>query len=57
MSLVGCGIADPKEAFGEVLKMLPQIQRFLKTFTSWDVTKTRQQQKKNWLVQSSGGEL
>mmetsp|Transcript_16717 Transcript_16717/g.27204 ORF Transcript_16717/g.27204 Transcript_16717/m.27204 type:complete len:204 (+) Transcript_16717:104-715(+) len=55
MSLVGCGILDPKEAFGEVVKMLPQMQRFQKTFTSWDVT-TRQKQKNNWLLQSSGEE-
>lgn len=41
-TLVGCGITDQREAFGEVMKTLPQIQTFLTTYTSWDASKSGQ---------------
>ena len=41
-SLAGCGYTAGREAFGEVMAMLPQVQRWLGTFTSWDAGKTKQ---------------
>ena len=47
-ALIGCGIFDRSEAFGEVIKTLSQVQRFLSEYTSWkDVTKPPNQQKEN----------
>ena len=43
-ALIGCGLVDRAEAFGEVIKTLSQIQLFLSTFTSWkDVTKPQKE--------------
>ena len=39
---MGCGIVNQTEAYNEVMKMLPQIQTFLNTYTSWNATKTGQ---------------
>ena len=41
-ALVGCGITDRKEAFGEVMKTIPQITSFLDTYTSWNTSKKGQ---------------
>ena len=47
---------DSREAFGEVVKMLPQIQSFLNMFTNWDATKTGTKQKRQQtLIPSAGG--
>lgn len=41
-SLMGCGYVDGREAFGEVMGVLPQIQTWLGTYTDWDAAKTKQ---------------
>ncbi len=49
-ALLGCGVIDQREAFGEVMKTLSQVQLFLQSFTSWNVTKPNaqlQQKEKN----------
>lgn len=38
-SLVGCGVVDQKEAFSDVMAILPQVRSFLATYTSWDMPK------------------
>ena len=43
-ALIGCGLVDRSEAFGEVIKTLSQIQLFLSTYTSWkDITKPQKE--------------
>ena len=42
-ALLGCGVIDQREAFGEVMKTLSQVQLFLRAFTSWNVTKPNAQ--------------
>lgn len=39
-ALLGCGVIDQREAFGEVIKTLSQVQLFLRSFTSWNATKS-----------------
>eukprot|EP00804_Cyclotella_cryptica_P000970 CCRYP_012331-RB/>CCRYP_012331-RB protein AED:0.03 eAED:0.03 QI:95/1/1/1/1/1/10/663/1892 len=46
-TLVGCGITDQQEAFSAVMKTLPQIQKFLRAYTSWDASKTGQMKSTN----------
>ena len=46
-ALMGCGITNQREAFTEVVKTLPQIQRFLQTYTTWNATKPRLDQQQN----------
>ena len=52
-SLVGCGIVNQREAFTEVMKTRPQIQKFLQTYTSWNVASTKQTKMTNFI--SGGG--
>jgi hypothetical protein len=47
-ALIGCGITDRGDAFSEIIKTLPQVQRFLTEYTAWkDITKPSDQQKEN----------
>lgn len=54
-ALLGCGIHNQREGFGEVIKTLPQIQRFLQAFTSWNVTTTKKHRKKKQMSLVGGG--
>ncbi len=53
-ALMGCGMADSREAFGEVVKTIPQIQKFLETYTNWDATRAKQKRQRSG-VASCGG--
>ena len=45
--LLGCGMTDGREAFGEVVKVMPQVRRFLDGYTGWDAGRPRRRNGEN----------
>ncbi|KAL9189329.1 hypothetical protein ACHAXT_011819, partial [Thalassiosira profunda] len=44
-ALAGCGLVDRRAAFAAVVKVIPQIQKFLARYTDWDASKPKAQRR------------